>query len=241
VTIETRRRQIEEVASELFRANGYAATSVRDIARALDLQGASLYSHVASKEDVLWALVDRAATRFETALAEAETLAALGGTLVSTEDPLPQLVGQLRAAFVADSVAVLRAREGGWTVEAGAGEPLPNRPEDGRFAVPSGRDGQLVVLGPATPDEDPEVLRSFAAQVQVALERRQLYADVAAAVSATGTDIRAMELKGVDGKVVGSMLVEVENLTHLEKIMRAVRKVKGISDIARRDNVTAED
>jgi AcrR family transcriptional regulator len=77
VTIETRRRQIEEAASELFRANGYAATSVRDIARALDLRGASLYSHVASKEDVLWALVDRAATRFETALAEAEALADL--------------------------------------------------------------------------------------------------------------------------------------------------------------------
>ncbi len=72
-------------------------------------------------------------------------------------------------------------------------------------------------------------------------DRRALYADVAAAVSATGTDIRAMELKAVDGKVVGSMLVEVENLAHLEKILRAVRKVKGISDIARRDNVTAED
>jgi two-component system sensor histidine kinase KdpD len=94
---------------------------------------------------------------------------------------LPQLVSQLRAAFVADAVAVLRADEGGWTVEALAGEPRPTRPEDGRFAVPIGRDGQLVVVGPATPDEDPEVLRSFAAQVQVALERRQLYADVAAA------------------------------------------------------------
>ena len=62
-----RRREIDEVASELFHANGYAATSVRDIARALDIQGASLYAHVASKEDLLWAIVDRAATDFETA------------------------------------------------------------------------------------------------------------------------------------------------------------------------------
>jgi AcrR family transcriptional regulator len=38
----TRRREIDEVASELFHANGYAATSVRDIAKALDIQGASL-------------------------------------------------------------------------------------------------------------------------------------------------------------------------------------------------------
>jgi TetR/AcrR family transcriptional regulator, cholesterol catabolism regulator len=62
-----RRREIDEVASELFHANGYAATSIRDIARALDIQGASLYAHVASKEDLLWAIVDRAATAFEVA------------------------------------------------------------------------------------------------------------------------------------------------------------------------------
>jgi AcrR family transcriptional regulator len=67
--IETgaRRREIDEVASELFHANGYAATSVRDIAKALDIQGASLYAHVASKEDLLWAIVDRAASAFEDA------------------------------------------------------------------------------------------------------------------------------------------------------------------------------
>jgi AcrR family transcriptional regulator len=67
--IETtsRRREIDDVASELFHANGYAATSIRDLARALDMQGASLYAHVASKEDLLWAIIDRAATAFEQA------------------------------------------------------------------------------------------------------------------------------------------------------------------------------
>ena len=60
----SRRRQIEDVASALFCARGYAATSVRDIAKALDLQGGSLYAHVSSKEDVLWAIVDDAARRF---------------------------------------------------------------------------------------------------------------------------------------------------------------------------------
>jgi AcrR family transcriptional regulator len=70
--VETRKRQIEDVASELFRERGYAATSVRDIARALDIRGASLYSHVRSKEDVLWSIVDRAAERFEQAADQAE-------------------------------------------------------------------------------------------------------------------------------------------------------------------------
>jgi AcrR family transcriptional regulator len=70
--VETRRDQIENVAGTLFRERGYPATSVRDIARALDMQGASLYAHVASKEDVLWSIVQRAADRFEQAADAAE-------------------------------------------------------------------------------------------------------------------------------------------------------------------------
>src|SRR5256885_16834898 len=90
--IETgaRRREIEEVASELFHANGYAATSVRDIARALDIQGASLYAHVASKEDVLWSIVDGAATAFETKADEAESETA-------TSDPVERLAALVEA------------------------------------------------------------------------------------------------------------------------------------------------
>jgi AcrR family transcriptional regulator len=72
VELSSRRRAIEDVASDLFRTHGYAATSVRDIARALDIQGPSLYAHVTSKEDVLFAIVDRTAGRFEAA-AEAAT------------------------------------------------------------------------------------------------------------------------------------------------------------------------
>jgi GTP pyrophosphokinase len=71
-------------------------------------------------------------------------------------------------------------------------------------------------------------------------DRRGLYADLAAAVSATGTDIKSMELRTVDGRVTGSALVEVENLAHLEKIMKSARKVKGVSEVARRERVLAE-
>jgi AcrR family transcriptional regulator len=70
--VETaRRREIEDVASTLFREHGYAGTSVRDIARAMDIQGASLYAHVSSKQDVLRAIVERMATRFEHAADDA--------------------------------------------------------------------------------------------------------------------------------------------------------------------------
>jgi TetR/AcrR family transcriptional regulator, cholesterol catabolism regulator len=85
-----RRREIDEVASELFHANGYAATSVRDIAKALDIQGASLYAHVASKEDVLWSIVDGAATAFETKADEAVADTA-------TSDPVERLAALVEA------------------------------------------------------------------------------------------------------------------------------------------------
>ena len=72
-------------------------------------------------------------------------------------------------------------------------------------------------------------------------DRRGLYADLAAAVSGTGTDIRSLELKTTDGRVAGAALVEVENLAHLEKIIRAARRVKGVSEVARRERISAED
>ena len=79
--------------------------------------------------------------------------------------------------------------------------------------------------------------------VRLALEasdRRGLYADLAAAVTGTGTDIRSMDLRTMDGKVNGAMMVEVENLVHLEKIMKAARRVKGVHEVARRERVTSE-
>ena len=74
-----------------------------------------------------------------------------------------------------------------------------------------------------------------------ALDRRGLYADITAAVTGTGTDIRSMDLRGTDGKVSGAMVVEVENLSHLEKIMKATRRVKGVSEVARRERITTAD
>lgn len=53
----------------MFRDRGYHATSMRDLAKALDLQGSSLYAHVASKEDLLWEIVRDAAEAFEAAIA----------------------------------------------------------------------------------------------------------------------------------------------------------------------------
>jgi GTP pyrophosphokinase len=79
--------------------------------------------------------------------------------------------------------------------------------------------------------------------VRLAIEgtdRRGLYADLATAVSETGTDIRSLELKSVDGRLTGAALVDVENLAQLEKILKAIRKVKGVAEVARRERLTSE-
>jgi len=79
--------------------------------------------------------------------------------------------------------------------------------------------------------------------VRLALEatdRRGLYADLATAVSATGTDIRSFELHSSDGHVIGELAVEVGNLAHLQKILKAARRVKGVIEVTRRERLSSD-
>ena len=66
-----RKEQIYSTARSLFRERGYPSTTVRDIAREMNIQAGSLYAHIESKEDVLWEIVNRAAEQF---LAAAEPI-----------------------------------------------------------------------------------------------------------------------------------------------------------------------
>ncbi len=66
-------------------------------------------------------------------------------------------------------------------------------------------------------------------------DRRGLYADLMEAISHTGTNIRSADLHSKDGGMFGSVFVEVENDTHLAKVIRAMRRVKGVSSVDRRD------
>ncbi|HEX7040785.1 MAG TPA: TetR/AcrR family transcriptional regulator [Trueperaceae bacterium] len=59
-----RREEILQAAGELFGERGYHAIGMRELAQALELKGSSLYAHIASKEDLLWEIVDRAADAF---------------------------------------------------------------------------------------------------------------------------------------------------------------------------------
>lgn len=139
----TRRQEILDTAGDLFQRNGYHATSMREIARSVRLQGSSLYAHIRSKEELLWAIVDEAAAAFldaagavDASLPPAERLRALvRGHLAVMREKLPlatvffhewtHLGPELRRSLVARRDAYQAVFRD--TIEAGV--------RDGSFAV----------------------------------------------------------------------------------------------------------
>jgi AcrR family transcriptional regulator len=66
--MSARRSELTREAARLFAQKGYHGTSIGDIADALGLQKGSLYSHIASKEDLLYETMREGATAFHAAL-----------------------------------------------------------------------------------------------------------------------------------------------------------------------------
>ncbi len=54
------KEEILDAAAQIFRLKGYHATSMSDIAEAVNLQKASLYHHVSSKQEILLELLNQA-------------------------------------------------------------------------------------------------------------------------------------------------------------------------------------
>src|SRR5215212_765647 len=66
--MSARRQELTRAAARLFAERGYAGTSLGDLAKALGMQKASLYHHIASKEDLLWDVAWAGAEAFHAAL-----------------------------------------------------------------------------------------------------------------------------------------------------------------------------
>ena len=62
-------------------------------------------------------------------------------------------------------------------------------------------------------------------------DRRGLLSDIAAAITQTGTNIQSAEIKAVEGGMAGRFVVEVQDLTHLKKVMKAIRRVNGVISV----------
>ncbi len=149
---------------------------------------------------IVSALIDRLARRTigeARAKAAAEALARLAGSAVlSGNQALANLVGQLRTTFSLDAVAVLQPAvdpsDGTWRVEVAAGSPVPTRPEDAQLCAALAAGSMLVLAGRGLETDDRPVLGAFVAQLIQAQEQRRLAEAAASAESLA----EANELRG---------------------------------------------
>ncbi|MBI4543837.1 MAG: bifunctional (p)ppGpp synthetase/guanosine-3',5'-bis(diphosphate) 3'-pyrophosphohydrolase [Gemmatimonadetes bacterium] len=83
--------------------------------------------------------------------------------------------------------------------------------------------------------------RFFVRLVVEGNDRRGLLSDIASAITATGTNIQSAEINAVEGGMTGSFVVEVHDLTHLKKVMKAIRRVTGVLGVQRREHFAEAD
>ena len=100
------RRTIEEAAAELFLENGYAATTVDEIATRAGVSRGTVFNYVSSKSDLLWLDVDDALDALEAELDGGVGLAEALRTVAtdSGSDRVPLAVAQADVMGTADEL-----------------------------------------------------------------------------------------------------------------------------------------
>jgi AcrR family transcriptional regulator len=103
--MSTRRGELTRNAARLFAERGYHGTSIGDLAEAMGVQKATLYAHIASKQDLLYETMREGATAFHTALD------AIDEQLPATEKIRHALRAHLRVVAEQLDVATVFVRE----------------------------------------------------------------------------------------------------------------------------------
>jgi GTP diphosphokinase / guanosine-3',5'-bis(diphosphate) 3'-diphosphatase len=67
-------------------------------------------------------------------------------------------------------------------------------------------------------------------------DRRGLFADIASTITGTNTNIKSANLTAEELGMRGEFVVEVENLDHLRRVINAVKRVKGVIAVERREH-----
>jgi len=76
--------------------------------------------------------------------------------------------------------------------------------------------------------------QSFVVQLRLVVEdRRNMLRDITQAIADVDTNVRAAEMHTQDSTAVGKFVVEVSSLSHLNRILDKVRKVKGVLSVVR--------
>jgi two-component system sensor histidine kinase KdpD len=128
-------------------------------------------------------VVDRSARRSVLATrrgAEAETLAALAGSLLRGEQALPALLARVQETFGMHSVSLLRRETtvpgpaDAWTILDSVGTDPPKLPTGADASVDIDHEQTLALRGHPLRADDQRLLTAFAAEVAVAYQQRKL-------------------------------------------------------------------
>jgi two-component system, OmpR family, sensor histidine kinase KdpD len=98
----------------------------------------------------------------------------LAETLARAQEPTAELAAELRVVFELDAVVILDRDGAGWRLLAGAGEPLPERPEAAGFAAEIATGRVLALSGRALTAPGSDLLQAFTAELLLARRRAQL-------------------------------------------------------------------
>ncbi len=80
--------------------------------------------------------------------------------------------------------------------------------------------------------------QSFIVKLEILLEdRKKMLSDITQSISDVDANVRGAEISGKGVPVVGVFVVEVKNLSHLNKVIQKVKKVKGVISIDRAKGV----
>jgi AcrR family transcriptional regulator len=104
---KNKKQIIYEAAARLFRDKGYSATSMRDLAGAVNLKASSLYNHIKSKEEILQGICFENARRFLVGMKEVEAMPG------STPEKVRALI-HLHISIATDDVTSVTAFNDEW-------------------------------------------------------------------------------------------------------------------------------
>ncbi len=106
-----RKQEILNAALELFSVQGFEATSIAQIAGAVGIRKASLYSHFENKQAILDALVQEVLERYEehSLFARADQEKDAGSLPQTSDDAVQMIQGQIR--YILHDPAISRARK----------------------------------------------------------------------------------------------------------------------------------
>lgn len=80
--------------------------------------------------------------------------------------------------------------------------------------------------------------QSFIVQLRIIVEdRKNMLRDITQAIADADTNVRAAEMKAQDTTAIGKFVVEVSSLSHLNRILDKVKKIKGVISVHREKGV----